>query len=127
MSRIERKAALPGGHPLDTLAANRPETTPEATPAAAEPAPVASQPAASTARPAAAPASSPKQQPYAGSEQINFRASGDLRTHLRITVAGMTLATGEKWSQDRIIRNAIAAYLDDLGREHNDGKPFHER
>ncbi|MFD7078351.1 hypothetical protein ACFV9G_29355 [Nocardioides sp. NPDC059952] len=124
MTKIERKPALAKDHPIASLAQPQADPEPQSAPPAEKPAARAPQ-AAAAPEPATAPAASA--EPYAGSTQFNIRASETMRAHLRITAAGMTLATGEKWSQDRLVRHAVAAYLAQLGDEYNDGRPFHER
>lgn len=131
MSKLERKPALAKDHPIASLAQPQADPEPQSAPPSEKPAP-AEKPAAARAPQAAAapePATAPaaSAEPYAGSTQFNIRASETMRAHLRITAAGMTLATGEKWSQDRLVRHAVAAYLAQLGDEFNNGKPFHER
>lgn len=130
--KIERKPALATGHPLAGLAeTNEPTTTaPPAPEPAAQPAqaPAAAPAPTSAPAPAASPAAAEiSSEPYAGSTQFNVRASSTMRDHLRVAAAGMTLATGEKWSQDRLVRHAVAAYLAQIADEYNNGRPFHER
>jgi hypothetical protein len=138
---IQRKPAVTGSHPLSSLAAGAPAATAEtATPetdpkadAAAASAETKESPATTTTRSAesaAGPADTDaytSTDPYAGSVQLNVRSSGLMREHLRAAAAGMTMVTGERWSQDRIVRNAVASYLDQLAHEYNDGRPFHQR
>lgn len=131
--KIERKPALAPGHPLAGLA-TQPEEEPPATASAPEQtvqqAPVQQAPAATpapTPAPAAPTGAEVPAEPYAGSTQFNVRASLTMREHLRVAAAGMTLATGEKWSQDRLVRHAVAAYLAQIADEYNNGRPFHER
>lgn len=126
MSKIERKPALNNPHPLSGLA--QPDPEPQlivARPAETKPAPAPTPaPSAPEATPAEAAAAT---EPYLGSVQFNVRAAVEMREHLRVAAAGMTLATGERWSQDRLVRHAVAAYLAELGEKYNGGKPFHER
>ncbi len=121
--KIERKPALAPGHPLAGLA-TQPEEEPTEQAVQQEP---AATPAAPTPAPAAPTGAEVPAEPYAGSTQFNVRASLTMREHLRVAAAGMTLATGEKWSQDRLVRHAVAAYLAQIADEYNNGRPFHER
>jgi pyruvate/2-oxoglutarate dehydrogenase complex dihydrolipoamide acyltransferase (E2) component len=134
MSKIERKPALAKDHPIASLAQPQADPEPQSVPQTQEPAAPAATPAAATPAPQAAAAPSPEPaaaaasaEPYAGSTQFNVRASSTMRDHLRVAAAGMTLATGEKWSQDRLVRHAVAAYLAHIADEYNGGRPFHER
>jgi hypothetical protein len=135
---IQRKPAVTGSHPLSSLAAGAPaataETDPEADAGAAsaetKESPATTSTTTRSAESAAGPADTDaytSTDPYAGSVQLNVRSSGLMREHLRAAAAGMTMVTGERWSQDRIVRNAVASYLDQLAHEYNDGRPFHQR
>lgn len=130
MSKIERKPALAKDHPIASLAQPQADPKPQSAPQAKETAPAAPAAAAPAPLTAAAPVVEPaavSAEPYAGSTQFNVRASSTMRDHLRVAAAGMTLATGEKWSQDRLVRHAVAAYLASIADEYNNGRPFHER
>lgn len=130
---IKRTPALDTSHPFSGLAqpdedatASTTETAATTTAPAETPAKAAA-PAAPAAPAASPPAPAATPEPYAGSTQFNIRASETMRDHLRVAAAGMTLATGQKWSQDRLVRHAVAAYLAQLADEYNNGRPFHER
>lgn len=127
---IKRTPALDTSHPFSGLAQPDEDAAASTTETAATTTAPAEAPAKAAAP--AAPAASPPApaaalEPYAGSTQFNIRASETMRDHLRVAAAGMTLATGQKWSQDRLVRHAVAAYLAQLADEYNNGRPFHER
>lgn len=123
---IKRTPALDTSHPFSGLAQPDEDAKASATETTAPTTAPAEAPA-KTAAPAASPAPAKPPEPYAGSTQFNIRASEAMRDHLRVAAAGMTLATGQKWSQDRLVRHAVAAYLAQLADEYNNGRPFHER
>lgn len=152
---IQRKPAVTGSHPLTSLAAGAPaaetaaseileadaaaagtetkgrsRSTTTSTTTAEPPTEPPTGPSTGPSTGPAGPASTDaytSTDPYAGSVQLNVRSSGLMREHLRAAAAGMTMVTGERWSQDRIVRNAVASYLDQLAHEYNDGRPFHQR
>ena len=125
---LKRQPSLDTDHPFSSLASAESPATAEPQPAPAPKASKVEEPAKPARETSSATGSKVgSADPYAGRDQLNIRASAEMRAHMRQAVAGMTLVTGEKWSQDRLIRQAVAAYLTQLGDEYNDGKPFHER
>lgn len=106
MSGIVRRPAL--SHPLDSLAD---EAAPQ-------------RPTTAPAQPPKHPKTGPMSEPGEGVAQTNVRLPAGLRRELRSAAAGMTAITGDRWSQDLLVRQALEDFLPRLYAEHNDSRPF---
>lgn len=121
MSIERRRVLTPAAHPFEALSSPSPQKDEERRTTrdegAARPEPEAATPKPTTKTTKTSTGSAPL-------VQMNARVPKSLRDEARTAAAQLTILTGERISQDEIVRRGTTLYLEQLYREHNNGRPF---